>query len=65
MTFLGHIVSNQGIECDPDKVAAIASWPQPTNMSEVRLSCTTSHVMAGLAITICHFDTALAGKGSQ
>jgi len=33
VTFLGHVVSDQGIEYDPDKVAAIASWSQPTNVS--------------------------------
>jgi len=25
VTFLGHVVSGQGIECDPGKVAAIAN----------------------------------------
>ena len=39
MTFLGHVVSNKGIECDSDKVAAIAEWPRPTNVSEVRTFC--------------------------
>jgi len=37
--FLGHVVSEAGIECDPDKVAAIATWPTPTNVSEVRTFC--------------------------
>jgi len=37
--FLGHVVSGKGIECDPDKVAAIATWPIPTNISEVRTFC--------------------------
>jgi len=37
--FLGHVVSGAGIECDPDKVAAIATWPTPTNISEVQTFC--------------------------
>jgi len=37
--FLGHVVSGAGIECDPEKVAAIATWPTPTNISEVRTFC--------------------------
>ena len=39
VTFLGHVVSDQGIECDPEKTAAIANWPRPTNVSEVRTFC--------------------------
>jgi len=37
--FLGHVVTGAGIECDPDKVTAIATWPTPTNISEVRAFC--------------------------
>ena len=39
VTFLGHVVSEEGIQCDPDKVAAIATWPRPTNTTEVRTFC--------------------------
>jgi len=27
------------MECDPDKVATIASWPWPTNVSKVQMFC--------------------------
>ena len=37
--FLGHVVSGHGIQCDPDKVASIATWPTPSNMAEVRTFC--------------------------
>jgi hypothetical protein len=33
--FLGHIVSAAGIECDPRKLAAITSWPEPKSPTEV------------------------------
>jgi len=36
---LGHVVSGRGIECDPDKVAAIATGPTPTSIVEVRTFC--------------------------
>ena len=36
MEFLGHIVSETGIEVDPSKVSAIADWPQPSNVSQLR-----------------------------
>jgi len=39
VSFLGHVVSGHGIECDPEKVAAIATWPTPTCIAEVRNFC--------------------------
>ena len=34
--FLGHVVSADGIYVDPHKVEAVASWEQPTTVTEVR-----------------------------
>jgi len=39
VTFLGHVVSEKGIECDPDKITAIANWPRPKDVPEVRTFC--------------------------
>ncbi|XP_068314999.1 uncharacterized protein, partial [Pyrus communis] len=36
VTFLGHIISAQGILVDPQKVAAVESWEQPRTVTEVR-----------------------------
>ena len=36
LTYLGHVVSKDGIQTDPKKVEAILKWPTPTNMTEVR-----------------------------
>jgi hypothetical protein len=36
ITFLGYIVSNNGVEADPEKVAAIQEFPRPTNLRESR-----------------------------
>lgn len=33
--FLGYVVSASGLRVDPQKVAAITSWPAPTTISEV------------------------------
>ena len=34
--FLGHIVSQAGIEVQPEKTEVINDWPVPTNLSELR-----------------------------
>lgn len=36
VTFLGHIVSRDGVATDPSKTQCIADWPQPKNVKEVR-----------------------------
>lgn len=34
--FLGHIVSEKGISCNPDKIKCVLNWPIPTNISEIK-----------------------------
>ncbi|MGL5405383.1 MAG: reverse transcriptase/ribonuclease H family protein, partial [Propionibacteriaceae bacterium] len=34
--FLGHIVSQEGIRTDPDKIEKVKTWPTPTSETEVR-----------------------------
>jgi hypothetical protein len=34
--YLGHIISKQGIEIDPEKIEVIRGWLEPMNVSEVR-----------------------------
>ena len=36
LTFLGHIVSKEGISPDPAKIVAIKEMDPPTNVTEVR-----------------------------
>ena len=35
MDYLGHIISDQGVEVDHEKIKAIKEWPMPTNEREV------------------------------
>ena len=34
--YLGHVVSERGIEADPQKVKCIREWPTPANSKELR-----------------------------
>src|SRR5208282_1171716 len=36
VSFLGHVVSVNGLEVQEEKVAAVKSWPTPTNLHDVR-----------------------------
>ena len=36
MTYLGCVVSKNGIQTDSEKVEAIHKWPVPTNVTEVQ-----------------------------
>jgi len=37
VSFLGHVLSEAGIEVQKDKVAAVRDWPTPQNLSGLRL----------------------------
>jgi len=39
VVFLGHVVSKQGIECDPEKVKAVETWPRPRSITDARAFC--------------------------
>ena len=34
--YLGHVVSEQGVQTDPDNREALASWPEPSSIKELR-----------------------------
>ena len=36
MSFLGHIISVEGVSVDPEKIEVIRDWPRPTNATEIR-----------------------------
>ncbi|MFG1569926.1 reverse transcriptase family protein [Staphylococcus aureus] len=36
MSFLGHIISAEGISVDPKKVEAVVDWKRPASVSEIR-----------------------------
>ena len=34
--YLGHIVSDRGVQTDPDKISALKKWPIPSNIRDLR-----------------------------
>ena len=36
ITYIGHIISNEGIAMDPKKIKAIQLWPRPETVTQVR-----------------------------
>jgi hypothetical protein len=36
VTFLGHVISSDGVATDPSKIQNVKDWPVPTNVSELR-----------------------------
>ncbi|XP_035862265.1 uncharacterized protein LOC118496109 [Sander lucioperca] len=34
--YLGHVVSANGVEIDPAKIAALTTWPRPNNIKELK-----------------------------
>ena len=36
LIFLGFVVSSKGVHVDESKINAIKTWPQPTNLQQVR-----------------------------
>ena len=35
ITFIGHIISSEGVEIDPRKTEAVKNWPRPLTPTEI------------------------------
>ena len=36
MSFLGHVLSSEGVAVDPEKVKVVVEWTRPTHVFEIR-----------------------------
>ena len=34
--YLGHVISNNGVITDPEKITVVTNWPQPTTLKQLR-----------------------------
>lgn len=34
--YLGHVIYGDGVATDPEKIVAIATWPAPSNVTQLR-----------------------------
>ncbi|XP_069149380.1 uncharacterized protein [Solanum lycopersicum] len=58
VSFLGHVVSKDGVMVDPSKTEAVKSWVRPTNVTEVR-------IFVGLASYYRRFVKGFSSVASQ
>ena len=48
ISFLGHVVSSEGIKTDPDKVETVRTWPTPVDIKELQASLVLQVTIGGL-----------------
>ena len=36
VSYLGHVISKEGVKVDPEKIKSITNWPKPTKISKLR-----------------------------
>ena len=58
VSFLGHVVSKDGVMVDPSKIETVKNWVRPTNVSEIRS-------FVGLARYYCRFFKGFSSIASQ
>jgi hypothetical protein len=63
--YLGHIISEQGIAIDPEKIEAIRGWPTPRNVSDVRYFIGLVGYYKRFIVKIVHPITSLQKKGTK
>ena len=34
--YLGHIISDKGVQTDPEKISVMKNWPAPSNIKELQ-----------------------------
>ncbi|KAA0065968.1 pol protein [Cucumis melo var. makuwa] len=63
VSFLGHVVSNEGVPVDPAKIEAVTSWPRPSTVSKVHsfLGLPVLTVLDGFRSFVIYSDASKKG----
>ena len=48
MSFLGHVISDEGISVDPKKIEVVRDWKRPTTVTEIRSFLGLAVIIDGL-----------------
>ena len=59
VTFLGHVIDENGISSDPKKTAAIQEMPQPSSITELRRFMGMVNQMSKFSPNIAHLSKPL------
>lgn len=65
---MGHVVSKDGIEVDPEKIRAIMEWVAPMNLDEVRYFMALEGYYSRFIMKLSHIAypiTSLQRKGKK
>ena len=69
VTYLGHVVSTEGIKTDPEKIRALKDWPVPKSVKDVRkfLGFTGYYrrFIKGFSTIVCPLNDLLIGNSTK
>ncbi|RVX03271.1 hypothetical protein CK203_020028 [Vitis vinifera] len=65
ISFLGHVVSNDGISVDPGKVDAVANWRRPSTVTEIRSFLGLAGYYSGLGCVLMQHGRVVAYASRQ
>ena len=46
--YLGHLVSEERVECDPDKIVDARDWPEPKSKTELKVTLVSVDILENL-----------------
>src|SRR5918999_6564681 len=65
MECLGHVIDDQGIHADADKMRAIQEWPTPWNYHDIQQFLGLMNYVAQFMPSVAEFTSPLSGMCSQ